>query len=196
MMGRLAGKVAIITGASGGIGCATAIKMHAEGGKLMLAGRDAARLDAARVAVNGGDDVAVCIGDPANEADMVALVAATVERFGGVDIMFVNAGSEGRIAPLTAIGVEEFDLVQAANVRGTWLSIKAAVPAMAARGGGSIICTSSVAGSIGVAGLCDQWPRQSRCVGTCRFGHTCERCCSGANRQCDDGIGGKTGIAR
>jgi NAD(P)-dependent dehydrogenase (short-subunit alcohol dehydrogenase family) len=152
-VGRLEGKVAIITGGSGGIGSATARKFLDEGASIMMHGRDHGRLEAAAHPLNGGDRVALTIGDPAQEADVIALIEATVVRFGGLDIMFANAGSEGRIAPLTAISVEEFDEVQTSNIRGTWLAMKHSVPAMQARGGGSIIATSSVAGSIGVAGL-------------------------------------------
>jgi NAD(P)-dependent dehydrogenase (short-subunit alcohol dehydrogenase family) len=152
-MGRLENKVAIITGASGGIGAATAAKMLADGAKLMLAGRDQGRLDAVVSQLNAGDRAAVHIGDPAEEADVIRLVNETKSRFGGVDILFANAGAEGSVAPITAISVEEFDSVQRVNVRGTWLAIKYAGPAIAERGGGAIICTSSVAGSVGVAGL-------------------------------------------
>ena len=152
-MGRLEGKIAIITGASGGIGSATAAKMVAEGAKVMMAGRDAARLQTAVDLVSGGDAVALFMGDPSKEADVIALVEATKARFGGVDILFANAGAEGAVTPLTSITVEDFDLVQQVNVRGTWLALKHAAPAMIERGGGSIICTSSVAGSVGVAGL-------------------------------------------
>ncbi len=152
-MKRLAGKVAIITGASGGIGAASAAKFLAEGAKVMLAGRHKGRLDAVLSHLDGGDAAAVCVGDPAEEADVMALVAETKARFGGVDILFANAGAEGAIAPLTTISVDVFDEVQRVNVRGTWLAIKHAGPAMVERGSGSIICTSSVAGNVGVAGL-------------------------------------------
>ncbi len=152
-MKRLEGKIAIITGASGGIGSATAAKFLVEGAKVMLAGRDRVRLDAVLSSLNAGDSAATCVGDPAEEADVVALVAETKARFGGVDILFANAGAEGPIAPLTAISVDAFDEVQRVNVRGTWLAIKHAGPAMVERGSGSIICASSVVGSVGVAGL-------------------------------------------
>ncbi len=152
-MGRLDGKVAVITGASGGIGSATAAKMIAEGARVMLAGRDRARLDAARMALDAGDAAAIAVGDPAEEADVIALIAATKAHFGGVDILFANAGAEGAVRPLTAMTVDDFDHVQKVNVRGTWLAIKHAAPAMIERGGGSIVCTSSVAGSVGVAGI-------------------------------------------
>jgi NAD(P)-dependent dehydrogenase (short-subunit alcohol dehydrogenase family) len=152
-MGRLANKVAIITGASGGIGSATAAKMAAEGAMVMLAGRDQGRLEAIANHIQKPESVAICVGDPAEERDMEALVAMTKSRFGGVDIMFANAGAEGIVAPMTHISVEEFDRLQRVNVRGTWLAIKHGGMAIVERGGGAIICTSSVAGSVGVAGI-------------------------------------------
>ncbi len=152
-MGRLSGKVAIITGASGGIGSAAAAKMLVEGAKVMLAGRDAARLNAVVADLNGGDAVDMCVGDPAQEADVAMLVAATKARFGKIDILFANAGTEGSVSPITQISMADFDTVLNVNVRGTWLAIKHAAPAMIENGSGSIICTSSVAGSVGVAGI-------------------------------------------
>ena len=153
MSGRLAGKVAIITGASGGIGGAAAARFVKEGAAVMLAGRDQARLDAVAGPLAGSGAVAMHIGDPAEEADVTALVAATLARFGRIDIIFANAGAEGSVKPLTEISVDEFDAVQRANVRGPFLAIKHGAPAMIASGGGSIILTSSVAGVVGVAGL-------------------------------------------
>jgi NAD(P)-dependent dehydrogenase (short-subunit alcohol dehydrogenase family) len=152
-MQSLDGKVAIITGASGGIGSATAARLVAEGASVMLAGRDQARLETVVAKLAAEGRVALHVGDPAEEADVVRLIAETKARFGGVDILFANAGAEGSIAPLTAISVEDFDAVQRVNVRGTWLALKHGGPAIVDRGGGSIICTSSVAGCVGVAGL-------------------------------------------
>ncbi len=152
-MGRLEGKIAVITGASGGIGAATARKFLDEGASVMLHGRDQARLDAAAGPLNGGTRVAITVGDPSVEADVIALFAAATATFGGVDIVFANAGSEGAVAPLTSISVEDFDAVQIANIRGTWLAMKHAVAPLQARGGGAIIATASVAGVVGVPGL-------------------------------------------
>jgi len=153
MNGRLAGKVAIITGASGGIGGAAAARFVREGASVMLAGRDQARLDAVAVPLAVSGRVATLVGDPAEEADVEALIAATLARFGRLDVLFANAGAEGSVKPLTEISVAEFDVVQRANVRGPFLAIKHCAPAMIASGGGSIILTSSVAGMVGVAGL-------------------------------------------
>jgi NAD(P)-dependent dehydrogenase (short-subunit alcohol dehydrogenase family) len=149
----LAGRIAIITGASGGIGAATAARLVADGARLMLAGRNRERLEAAAASLAAPADVALFIGDPAEESDVAALVAATRKQFGEPDILFANAGAEGPILPLTQIAVEDFDSVQRVNVRGTWLALKHIGGAMAGAGRGSIICTSSVAGSAGVAGL-------------------------------------------
>jgi len=149
----LDGRVAIITGASGGIGSAVARRLAADGARIVLAGRDRGRLDAAAETLGPAAACAIIVGDPAEEADIIALLAATVKQFGTPDILFANAGAEGPILPLTHIAVDDFDLVQRVNVRGTWLALKHIGGAMAAAGRGSIICTSSVAGSVGVAGL-------------------------------------------
>ncbi|MFC4292582.1 SDR family NAD(P)-dependent oxidoreductase [Sphingorhabdus arenilitoris] len=151
-MGRLANKTAIITGATGGIGSATAAKFLADGANVMLAGRDLARLQATKEKLGGGDMIACCAGQPAEEKDVEALIKATVAAFGGVDIMVANAGSEGKVCPLTLTSVEDFDAVQIANIRGTFLAIKHGALAMMEKGG-SIIAMSSVTGTVGVAGI-------------------------------------------
>jgi NAD(P)-dependent dehydrogenase (short-subunit alcohol dehydrogenase family) len=152
MSGRVSGKVALVTGASGGIGSTTVARLVAEGAAVMLTGRDEGRLAAAMAGLPP-DRVAHVVGNPAEEADVARIIAATTARFGRIDILFANAGDEGIIKPITDLTVEEFDRVQRTNVRGPWLAIKHAAPAMAAGGGGSIILTSSVAGMVGVAGL-------------------------------------------
>jgi NAD(P)-dependent dehydrogenase (short-subunit alcohol dehydrogenase family) len=151
-MGKLDGKVAIVTGAAGGIGAATAALFVREGAKVMLVDRDEASLRKATEAI-GGDRVAMTAADVSDEGATAAYVASTVKRFGGVDILFANAGTEGRFGRLTDVPIEEFDRVIAINVRGVFLAIRAAAPHIEARGGGSIVCTSSVAGLIGSAGL-------------------------------------------
>ncbi|QMW23526.1 SDR family NAD(P)-dependent oxidoreductase [Sandaracinobacteroides saxicola] len=151
MSGRLAGKSAIITGATGGIGSATAETFAREGAKLLLVGRDAGRLEALAARLPG--EHATFVGRVAEEADVEGYVAAARARFGRIDVLFANAGDEGAVKPLSALTVAEWDHVQAVNVRGPWLAIKHAAPLMAEAGGGSIVLTSSVAGLIGFPGL-------------------------------------------
>lgn len=151
-MGRLDGKIAIITGATGGIGSATAGKFLSEGASIMLAGRDQDRLQEAADALNGGDSVALCAGQPGDESDVMTLVASTIERFGKLDIFVANAGSEGNVMPLVLAEVDEFDSIVKANLRSTFLAIKHAGQAMAGNGG-AIVTMSSVTGEVGVAGI-------------------------------------------
>jgi NAD(P)-dependent dehydrogenase (short-subunit alcohol dehydrogenase family) len=81
------------------------------------------------------------------------MIRAAEERYGGVDILLANAGVEGRVAPIVDYPEEEFDRVLAVNVRGPFLGLKAAIPALKRRGGGSIVITSSVAGVTGTPGI-------------------------------------------
>jgi NAD(P)-dependent dehydrogenase (short-subunit alcohol dehydrogenase family) len=148
-MARLDGKVAIITGATGGIGEATAQLYLNEGARVMLVGRSAEKLAASLERVGHGDSVAHFVADATDEAATRDSVAATVEAFGGVDILFANAGTEGIAKPLEELTFEEFNHVLQTNVIGVWLSVKHCVAPMRERGGGSIMCTSSVAGVIG-----------------------------------------------
>lgn len=150
-MGRLNGKVAIITGAAGGIGRATAERFVAEGAKVWLTDREPGALS--DVAARLGDAAGWSVGDVALERTHVEAVAGCIKRFGGVDVLFANAGTEGHVKPLTELTVEDFDLVIGVNLRGTWLGIKHVAPELAKRGGGSIIVTSSVAGLVGSPGL-------------------------------------------
>lgn len=152
-MGRLEGKVAIITGASGGIGSATARKLLDEGACVMLAGRDIVRLRAAAEALGAGDRIAISVGQPADEVDVAALVAAATARFGGLHVFIANAGSEGKVVPITHTSLADFEAVQRTNINSVFLAIKHAAPAIQATGGGAIVALSSVAGEVGVAGI-------------------------------------------
>ena len=151
-MGRLDGKTAIITGATGGIGGATATKFLEEGANLVLAGRDEVRLQTAADKLNGGDRIAICAGQPAEQGDVERLIATATDRFGTLDIFVANAGSEGKVMPILMTSLEDFEEVQHANLRGTFLAIKHAALAMQDKGG-SIVAVSSVAGEVGVAGI-------------------------------------------
>jgi 3alpha(or 20beta)-hydroxysteroid dehydrogenase len=148
-MGRLQGKVAIITGAAGGIGRAAARKFVAEGAQVWLTDLEPGPLSELAGELGAGWSA----GDISLEKTNAEMVSGCVARFGGVDILFANAGTEGRVKPLIELTPAEFDHVLAINVRGTWLSLRAAVPEMRKRGRGSIVATSSIAGLIGSQGL-------------------------------------------
>ena len=150
---RLDGKVAIITGAAGGIGEATAKLFLELGAKTMLVGRSRDKLDATRGRLEAYGDVRGSLSDATNEAGMAAAVAATLDQFGGLDILIANAGTEGVAKPLEALAVEEFEEVMRTNVTGVWLAMKHCVAPLKARGGGSIVALSSIAGCIGFPGL-------------------------------------------
>ncbi len=150
---RLKNKVAIITGATGGIGEATARRFLDEGARLMLVGRSADKLTALIERLDGGDSVAHSVAVAGDEQANAAAVTACVERFGGLDIMLANAGSEGTVLPLEAQSLEEFEALLRTNVLGVWLSMKYSVEPMKQRGGGSIIALGSIASVIGSPGL-------------------------------------------
>lgn len=150
-MGRLDGKVAIITGAANGIGAAASRRFAAEGARLVLVDRDAAKLAATAEAI--GSAASHVVADVSREEDTRRYVATTVERHGGFDILLANAGILGQVKPIPDYPVEIFDAVIAVNVRGVWLALHHAMPELARRGGGSIIVTSSTAGVRGSVGL-------------------------------------------
>ena len=147
---RLQDKVALITGATGGIGAATVKRFVAEGARVVAVDLDAGALDSL-VADVGTDQVHGLAADVSDAEAVAASVNATVERFGQLDIAFLNAGIEGAICKTADYSVEDFDRVMAVNVRGVFLGIKYAVPAMQRAGGGSIIVTSSLGGLRGQA---------------------------------------------
>lgn len=148
---RLADKTAIITGATGGIGEATAQRFLAEGAKVMLVGRSAAKLQQTVARLGGGPRLAYAIAEATDEAANTAAVEAAIEQFGGVDILFANAGTEGVPKALAELSVEEFQATLMVNVVGVWLSIKCAIDALRTSGRGAVIATSSIAGTIGFA---------------------------------------------
>lgn len=150
---RLEGKVAIITGGAGGIGSATAKRFLREGARVMLVDRDEAKLREAAAKSGSSERVAFRTADVSRVEDTDAYVAETVARFGGVDILFANAGIEGQLAPLVESKVEDFDRVMAVNVRGVYLALQRSAPEIKKRGGGSVVMTSSVAGVVGYAGI-------------------------------------------
>lgn len=152
MAGRLEGKVAIVTGAGSGNGRAIALAFAAEGARVTCAdyNADGARQTAEEIAKSGGQARAVAM-DVSQPADCDRAVKETLDAFGGLDSLVNNAGIwvPGTVRSLT---VEEFDRQQAVNVRGVFLMTKAAIDALIARGGGSIIMLASQAGLKGSPG--------------------------------------------
>ncbi len=141
--GTLAGKRAIVTGAGGGIGRASALALAAEGAAVAAVdiSADAAAETARQIAAAGGRAIAIT-ADISDPTDCERVVRDTVKALGGLEVLFNNAGI---IRRADAIGttVEEWDRVMAVNVRSIFLMCKYAVPVMAAAGGGSIINTGS-----------------------------------------------------
>ena len=144
-MSRLEGKVAVITGAAGGIGQAAARLFAEEGAKVALVDLDEAALQEVVRSI-GEDRSSYTVADVTQPDQSQAYVNAAVNRWGGIDALLANAGIEGTLSTIPDYPIDVFDRVMAVNVRGVWLGIKYAVPAMRERGGGSIVITSSTAG--------------------------------------------------
>lgn len=143
-------KVVLITGAGGGIGRAGALAFARAGARVMATDIDdaAAQATAAAIREAGGDARAQAV-DVTRSDQVAAMVAATVDAFGGLDCAFNNAGVEEENDKIADVDEALFDRIMAINVKGVWLCMKHQVAVMAARGGGSIVNTASVAGLIG-----------------------------------------------
>lgn len=148
-MGRLAGKVAIVTGAAQGMGEAHARAFVREGAQVVLTDINAAR--GVEIARELGEAAAFIRHDVADEAGWKQVVALAEERFGKVTVLVNNAGVIGPVKGLLELTPEEFLQVCAVNQLGVFLGMQAVVPSMTAVGGGSIINISSIAGMLGTA---------------------------------------------
>src|SRR6202048_2335837 len=147
MSKRLEGKVAIITGASSGIGFATAQLFAAEGAKVVVGARRQAELDQLVSQIRSADGQAVALaGDVRSEEYAKALVALAVERFGRLDIAFNNAGTLGEAGPSTELSEAGWDEAIAINLTGAFLGAKHQIAEMLKHGGGSVIFTSTFVG--------------------------------------------------
>jgi NAD(P)-dependent dehydrogenase (short-subunit alcohol dehydrogenase family) len=145
--GRLRGKRAIVTGAGSGIGRASARLFAAEGAAVLAVDRERAAVDATVAAIveNAGKALAVA-ADAGSEPDVVAFVARAVDAFGGLDVVYANAGVSGGLVPLFEQTVEMWQEILRINLIGPFLAIRHAAPHMIREGKGSIVCTASVAG--------------------------------------------------
>jgi len=140
-MGRLQGKVAVVTGANSGIGLASAKRFAAEGAQVVITGRRQAELDRAAAEIGGG--VLAVQGDVSKLDDLDRLFERVRAEKGRIDVLLANAGI-GVLEPLGAIREESFDAVFGVNVKGTLFTVQKALPLMGA--GGSIILTGSTTG--------------------------------------------------
>jgi NAD(P)-dependent dehydrogenase (short-subunit alcohol dehydrogenase family) len=145
-MGKLDGKVALVTGGDSGIGLATAQRLVADGAYVFITGRRARELDAAVEQI--GPNVTAVQGDVSQLADLDRVIATVKELKGRIDIVFANAGI-GQGAPLGAISEEQFDRTFGVNVKGALFTVQKALPLLP--DGASIILTSSIVGSKGFA---------------------------------------------
>ena len=146
-MGRLSGKRAVITGGTTGIGLATARLFVAEGARVAITGQNAERLEEARRAL--GNDVLAIRADAGRVADAEAMVAEVGRAFGGIDVLFLNAGV-ANFMPLAQVLEADFDQQFDVNVKGVLFTVQKADPLL--QSGASVIVTTSAADRLGLAG--------------------------------------------
>jgi NAD(P)-dependent dehydrogenase (short-subunit alcohol dehydrogenase family) len=153
-MGRLDDKVAIVTGASTGIGRATALAFAREGAAVAIADVDAERGPRVAEEIGGAGGKAIFVAtDVADDAQVAHLVERTVVELGGLDVAFNNAGIEGAQAPTHECAPENWARVLAVNLGGVWSCMRHEIPRMLERGAGAIVNCSSVAGLVGFPGI-------------------------------------------
>jgi len=147
----VSGKVALITGATGGFGQASAKGLAKAGAKVMLTGRSAEKLEEVAGVIQESGYTAACIaGHPAEAEDVKYIVEGTVKRFGGIDILITAAGLS-RIHPITDFPLEEFEEIMDVNVKGSWLFSREVGRVMIQQGrGGKVILVSSTRGLLGM----------------------------------------------
>jgi NAD(P)-dependent dehydrogenase (short-subunit alcohol dehydrogenase family) len=143
---RLAGKRAIVTGAASGIGRAAALAFAEAGAAVSVADVDRRVHDTAARIIDAGGRARAVEADVSREKACADLVQDCVSELGGLEVMFANAGIAGNLSPLVELSGEEFRRVLEVNLLGVFYCIKHAALVMLDRGGGSIVCTASVAG--------------------------------------------------
>ncbi|MCP3856133.1 MAG: SDR family oxidoreductase [Actinomycetia bacterium] len=153
-MSKFVDKVVVITGAAGGIGRASAVRFAVEGAAIVAVDLTEQALEGTVAAVEdaGGRALGVT-ADVTNASQVEGYVRAGVEEFGGIDVLFNNAGTEGTFATLEEYPEDTFDQVIDVNLKGVWLGMRYAADALRQRGGGAIVNTASIAGLTGTPGL-------------------------------------------
>lgn len=147
-MGLLDNRVAFITGGASGIGAGTARRFAREGARVALADVQAAQGERLRAEIEAAGGQALYVDcDVSDPAAVERAIAATVDRFGTLDIVFANAGINGVWAPIEELQPDEWERTLDINLKGTYLAVHYAVPHLKRAGGGSIIITSSVNGT-------------------------------------------------
>ena len=150
---RFADKVVIVTGASTGIGRATAIAFAREGARVVIGDFDDAAADTASAITDAGGSAMFVKTDVSQDASVQGLVQAAVDTHGRLDIGFNNAGLLPRTADLADMSVEDFDRTIAVDLRGVFLCMKHQIAQMLRNGGGAIVNTASVAGLVADPGM-------------------------------------------
>ncbi len=150
-MGLLAGRTAIITGGAQGLGYAIAEAFVAEGARVVLGDLDLGRTEAAAAELGGSGVARAAHCDVTSSAEVDALVTATVEEYGGLDVMVNNAGIT-RDATLRKMTEEQFDELIAVHLKGTWNGTRSAAGVMREQGRGAIVNMSSISGKVGLIG--------------------------------------------
>ncbi len=167
---RLEDRVAVITGGAGGIGLATArlfLKEGAAGIHLVDLKEEALEAAAEELA---DERVAWTAADVSMDADVARYTQEALDRFGRINVLFLNAGVEGVVKPMTEYPEETYDQVMGVNVKGVWLGMKHGFPALEKAGGGSVIITSSVAGLQGTPNVSAYTTSKHATIGLMRSG--------------------------
>lgn len=149
-MGKLEGKVAIVTGAGSGIGRAAAKRFATEGASVVCADWEEGDVKETVDEIHdAGGEATYIRTDVSHVDDVKAMIRTAISRYGGLDIVFNNAGVEGEQAPTADCSMSNWDRVININLKGVFLGTKFALPEMLKRGGGSIVNTASIAGIVG-----------------------------------------------